>query len=222
MRNPWISLPPSADYVTEEDGPYIEEWNKIPIRHPQYRIDLRLPPEPFLGYHDAPLVVLSANPGLAPGDYEAYQRVGAADRLAELAKDGGGPFRWLAEDVKHTPGGKWWRRCLGGLVNKGLGFAELADLILAVEFHGYHASKWAPLPVTLPSQPFGFSLVKQAMDWGAVIVVTRPTVSGAWQCQVWRRIRTLCVPSKCGRLRSDQATSSPKGSSWSQPPYAVP
>jgi len=173
MRNPWISMPPSADYVTDEDGPYIEEWNKIHTGHPQYRIDLRLPPEPFLGYHDAPLVVLSANPGLAPDDYEAYQRVGAADRLAEVAKDGGGPFRWLADDVKDLPGGRWWRRCLSGLVKERLSFAELADLILAVEFHGYHTSKWAPLPITLPSQWFGFSLVKQAMDRGAVIVVTR-------------------------------------------------
>jgi hypothetical protein len=43
-------------------GSAVFEWNKINTEHPQYGIDLRLPSEPFLGYHDAPLVVLSANP----------------------------------------------------------------------------------------------------------------------------------------------------------------
>jgi hypothetical protein len=116
---------------------------------------------------------LSANPGRAEGDAEAYRRIGAVSRLAEIAKDGGAPLRWLEEDVKNTPGGEWWRRCLGGLVKEGFSYAELADRILNVEFHGYHSQKWAPLPVTLPSQWFGFSLVRQAMDRGAVIVLTR-------------------------------------------------
>lgn len=174
MRNPWTDLLASADgFVTEADQPYIEEWNKIHAGHREFQIDLSLPPEPFLGFHDAPLVVLSANPGRAEGDHEAYQRVGAADRLAEIVKEGGAPIRWLDEDVADTPGGRYWRRCLSGHVKDGLGFAELAVRILNVEFHGYHSEKWAPLPVTLPSQCFGFWLVKQAMDRGAVIVVTR-------------------------------------------------
>jgi hypothetical protein len=44
---------------------------------------------------------------------------------------------------------------------------------MAVEFHGYHSRRWSPLPVTLPSQWFGFRLVDQAIERGAVIVVTR-------------------------------------------------
>jgi hypothetical protein len=118
-------------------------------------------------------VVLSANPGRAPGDAEAYRNLGVAQRLTEIGTDGGTRFRWLADDVAGTPGGRWWRRCLGGLRDDGYSFDELASCVMAVEFHGYHSERWSPLPVTLPSQWFGFRLVGQAMDRGAVIVVTR-------------------------------------------------
>lgn len=51
--------------------------------------------------------------------------------------------------------------------------ADLANHLLAVEFHGYHSENWQALPVTLPSQLYTFSLVEGAMGRGAVIVVLR-------------------------------------------------
>jgi hypothetical protein len=45
--------------------------------------------------------------------------------------------------------------------------------VLSVEFHGYHAASWRPIPVTLPSQRFGFWLVENAMERGATIVRAR-------------------------------------------------
>jgi len=61
----------------------------------------------------------------------------------------------------------------GSLREEGYSFDELSQCVLDVEFHGYHSVRWSALPVTLPSQWFGFCLVEQAMDRGAVIVLTR-------------------------------------------------
>ena len=171
--NPWTGLGSAPPYIAAVDEPYITAWNSIVGTESPFFLDLSMPPEPFLGRWDAPLVVLSANPGRVPGDSEAYRHLGAAERLTEIGTDGGTRFRWLADDVASTPGGQWWRRCLGGLRDDGYSFDELADCVMAVEFHGYHSARWSPPPVTLPSQWFGFRLVGQAMDRGAVIVVTR-------------------------------------------------
>ena len=40
-----------------------------------------------------------------------------------------------------------------------------------IEFHGYHSKSWIAPLVTFPSQHFGFRLVRQAMDRGALIVL---------------------------------------------------
>jgi len=50
---------------------------------------------------------------------------------------------------------------------------DLARRVLSVEFHGYHSQDWAALPVTLPSQWYGFNLVARAIQRGAIIVVLR-------------------------------------------------
>lgn len=185
MRNPWIDLASSPPYVTADDAPYVTAWNNLPaVAGSPFSLDLDLPPEPFLGPHDAPLVVLSANPGRDPADAAAYRRIGMAERLAEVAKDGGTAFRWLGDDVRDTPAGRWWRRCLGALHKAGYSFGELSRCVLNVEFHGYHSVRWSALPVTLPSQWFGFSLVGQAIDRGATIVLTR--AAREWQVAIPR------------------------------------
>jgi hypothetical protein len=96
--------------VVAEDEPHVAVWNGLHGVDSPFFLDLALPPEPFLGRWDAPLVVLSANPGRAPGDAETYRRLGAAQRLSEIGSVGGTRFRWLADDVADTPGRQWWRR----------------------------------------------------------------------------------------------------------------
>ena len=69
--------------------------------------------------------------------------------------------------------GEWWRRCVRQLVLAGQPLEHLARSVLSVEFHGYHSPSFAPIPITLPSQWFGFSLVEQAIARGATVVMTR-------------------------------------------------
>lgn len=142
----------------------------------RFFIDLNLPPGPVLGLHAAPVVLLSADPGRDdPGDYEACRRPGAVrDALDNARSPAGTPVRWLSDELAGTPGGRWWRKLVRGpQPATGLDFSELAAKVLMIEHHGYHSSKWSPPPVTLPSQPYGFELARQAMGRGAALIMLR-------------------------------------------------
>jgi len=64
--------------------------------------------------------------------------------------------------------------CVRGVADElGCDASELADRVLAVEFHGYRSKKWPALPVTLPSQWYGFQLVREAIARKAFVVILR-------------------------------------------------
>jgi hypothetical protein len=67
MLNPWLQLPEKAPYVLPEDEAAIRRFNSRLDGNDERRIDLELIPEPFLGYHSAPVVILMHNLGKAPG-----------------------------------------------------------------------------------------------------------------------------------------------------------
>jgi hypothetical protein len=140
-----------------------------------HRIVFDLPPEPFLGMHDAPVVILSCNPSFSDGAVEQFETPGFRDAsMANLLTPGGTPIYSLQERFTATAGGQWWRRRLKGLLGDGaLGYEELAQRILSVEFHGYWSPKWNSLAITLPSQHYSFGLVEAAVERGAVIILTR-------------------------------------------------
>lgn len=183
-ENPWARIPDRPPYGCPADLPHLEAFNAtLKADEPRLRLDLSLPPEPFLGLHDARLVVLLANPGRSPHDAAMYARDGVTERsLAGTASPGGAPHHFLAEDMRDTPGGMWWRRTLRGLLELGHSYDLLARRVLAVQFHGYHSAAWQPLPITLPSQPYGFALVRRAVERGAVIVLGR--AASAWRVAV--------------------------------------
>jgi hypothetical protein len=171
--NPWVRLPRSEPFVLAEDALYLDAWNRANDDRPGVCVDLDRPAEPFMGLHAAGLVVLQANPRSGSDDHLAWDVPGLADRAVESAgAPGGQPFFWLADDLQDTPGGRWWRRCLSGVLEV-CPAGVLASQVLAVEFHGYHSRNWQALPVTLLSQQFGFGLVQDAVGRGAVIVVLR-------------------------------------------------
>ena len=171
--NPWKALPEREPYVLTDDAAYVEAFNATEL-DPVHRIDLTLPAVPFLGPHQAPVVVLLANPGRDPQDDEGWRRPGVLSaHLDALSSDAGAPIRWLDDDLADTPGGAWIRRSLKGLLAPGTTFADLGRRLLMVDFHGYHSEKWSCPPVTLPSQHYGFDLVRRAMQRDAMIIVNR-------------------------------------------------
>jgi hypothetical protein len=94
---------------------------------------------------------------------------------ANLADDPVGHIQpYLTDAFADTAGGQWGRWCMHAVMaQSGISYEDLARRVLSVEFHGYHSQDWAALPVTLPSQWYGFDLVTRAIERGAIIVVLR-------------------------------------------------
>lgn len=80
---------------------------------------------------------------------------------------------YLLDEFSRSPGGRWWRRALARLEEDGIERSVLLSEVLAIEFHGYHSESYTTMPVTLPSQRYGFWLVEAAIARGAVIMMMR-------------------------------------------------
>ena len=172
MKNPWSALPSSGQFVLPIDAPHVDAFNAH--ASPNFRLDLGLLPHPFFGNQKAPLVVLGLNPGVGPTS-KTDHRDGGRRLRANLTSDDPEDQLHLGflPEYANTRLGQWWRRSFSAVLNAEKSADTLARKVLAVEFHGYHSVRWRAIPVTLPSQPFGFWLVSQAIRRNATIVVTR-------------------------------------------------
>jgi hypothetical protein len=180
VENPWARLPRNVPFVLPEDERAIDVFNRsLSARDPRDPrcIDTTIPPEPFLGCHEAQLLVLLANPGRDPRDDDMFRQpqVAEANRTSMVAP--GAPIYNLADKLSGTPSGAWWRSALKGLRSSGRDYSDLAERIFVVEFHGYHSQK-ASVGAVLPSQQFGFRLVAQAIRDRKVIIVS--SASNSW------------------------------------------
>lgn len=172
MENPWRQLTTEAPFVYPPDLDFIDAFNQECAD--KYKLDMSVTPSPVLGFRDSNLLVLQANPLMAAGTLEDFRDPEWREAIFEnLHSDNGTPFLGLQDRWSNHQGGQWWRQCLSGLKRAGFTYEELAELVMAVDFHGYHSTNWTGLPITFPSQPYGFTLVNQAIDRGAVIVLMR-------------------------------------------------
>jgi hypothetical protein len=165
--------------VLPADRPHVEAFNQqnAGSANAKYRLDTRLMPEPFGGNRQAKLVLLNRNPGLSSGDPRVHhdnQRYVAALRANLGSAADSHQAVGLLPEFKQTPAGRWCReRCFKALINRSHAPEDLARKILSVEFHGYHSQQWRPIGFTLPSQHYGFWLVRRAMARRATIVIMR-------------------------------------------------
>jgi len=174
MKNPWINAITKNQQILEIDKPFLEAHNYIYRRDPERLIHLDLLPAPYLGFHNAPVVVLLANPGWDPRDYEVLEKPNIFRlELENLNTEGGTPHFCLTEEFINTPGGDWWQKRTSSLAKDVGGYEVLAENLLAVELHGYHSKSWSAPLANFPSQAFGFHLVKKAIERGALIITAR-------------------------------------------------
>lgn len=171
-RNPWQDLPTAGPYVLPVDKPIIDAYHSHEAPQWHYRLDL--PPDPWQGRWDSPLVVLLQNPSLGEHDDTIYSdpAVLAANRRNMTTNAGSEPMYWLEDDLSHTYSGKWWRSRLRSLIGSA-SLPTVRNRLLVVELYGYRSQSFRPLPITLPSQVFSLDLVRAAMDRGATIVLPR-------------------------------------------------
>jgi hypothetical protein len=179
LSNPWVDLPAEPPFVLPCDADYVREFNMgladdpvIAEDHPHY-LDTSILPTPIGGRRDSPVLHLQANP-LRP----AKQDVVTEPALLALVRGNLGDdpsthvnIGFVTEFAAKQPG-RWWLPKYAKLIRR-CGLPAVAANVTTVEFHGYNSYRFATLPVTIPSQHWGFEVVRRAMANGAVIIVGR-------------------------------------------------
>jgi len=172
--NPWTGVISDKVLVHPEDAPYVNELNRLYRDDKDHQIETRLPPSPCIGYFEAPLVVLLANPSFITEDVATQQEPNNLELILAAATTAGGtPFWTLTEQGQKIDTNHWWTKHTRDLAEVVGGFKALSSRMLSVELHAYHSPKWSSPLMTLPTQHFSFALVQQAMDRDATIVVAR-------------------------------------------------
>lgn len=172
MENPWVRVPTEKPFVLEEDRTSVETFNKRvgPDSNRFLQID-KLLPEPFIGDPNAPVLLLSNNPGFGDGWQER-----AKPPIAERARDNlhhrpsGYPLYYLAPDGQTNR--RWWQRKLKHLI-KRFSAEVVSRSVTNVVYFPYPSKRYGHDGIVLPSQEYGFHLVRQAIRRDAIIVLMR-------------------------------------------------
>ena len=176
--NPWLALPHNGEFLLPVDKEAVRQFNRR--ARSDYKLQLDLLPEPFLGNLDkCSVLILSGNPGFdETRDKSTHAREDFSEAsFLNLRGRSGGNF-FLEDRFQDTPGGVWWRRCFNRLLGEGLTWDQIRPAIAVIEHHPYHARKWC-LPAglrDLPSFEFVKCKIVAALDQGSnssLIVIQR-------------------------------------------------
>lgn len=171
MINPWLTTPSVPPFVLAQDAELVNRFNRTAPLRTRLRLDLL--PEPFQGGVAAPVVLLGLNPGVSSDDPAIHARPDFARILrSTLAHEPiPFPFYLLNPDVS-GPGREWWDRKLASVL-KVVPRQILSERLLSIEYAPYHSEKFGHPRMVLPSQRYGFYLVREAMSRNAVIILMR-------------------------------------------------
>lgn len=172
MENPWKVLPERPPYVLPSDEQAVAAFNAAATE--EHKNHVELPPEPFLGRADAPVVLLNLNPGFHERDYLTYEDPYALDiwRRNILHEPLDFPFFLLDPRIEGATGAGWWRKKLKEPIGVA-GVKAVANTISCIEYFPYHSRKFRAMGRPLESQLYSFLLVNQAIDRNATIILMR-------------------------------------------------
>ncbi len=182
--NPWDDLSPDEPLVLPSDRLAVEVYNERENARANPRVNrlihTNLMPEPLFGPFDAPVVVLLLNPGVSEQDAKAHADPALRERLlANLRRDAPEerqqPHVHLVADISY-PGADWWGDAVNRLTRevidgRRLTRQRIAARLLAVQFFPYHSQTFDHGLLRLPSQDFGFALVRRAIARNALIIM---------------------------------------------------
>jgi hypothetical protein len=168
--NPWRQLPKVPPYILLDDEPYVRDFNlRVGPTSARYVQVKELLPEAYLGIRNAPVILLSNNPGIGKRiDY----RTAFASRIREnlLHEQTDWPFPFLHPEFQ----GPWWRSKLKELIRE-FDLQTIARSVFNVVYFPYASRRFGhgELGSVLRSQKYSFRLVKEAVNRNAVIVRMR-------------------------------------------------
>ncbi len=154
-----------------------------------------------------PVVLLCLNPGWKPTNAAthgtpAFTMTSRANPRHAATQV---PF-FLLDPKLNLPGGGWWRRKLRWLIDD-VGLEVVANRVLCVEHFPYHSQRYSSRVPRVPSQDYGFGLVREAMEREAAIVVMRS--ARRWEAAIpelasyghryhLRNVQNVCIsPNNC-------------------------
>ena len=171
MDNPWAALTADhKDFVLDIDRATISAYERRrKVRHNrQYKLHADLPPTPFLGDPEAPVVLLSRNPSFDPQDPCDYQRDDFRN-AAILNLDHAGGFFTLGRQFSDTASYReYWNPKLSPLIGN-VGRDTVLRGVFCVQAFPYHALKY-DYDVALPSQRYTVRLLRDAVCRGALVI----------------------------------------------------
>lgn len=175
LVNPWLSLSEQPPFVLPSDVSQLTAYSEQPS-DTAYR--LHLPPLPFQGRPDAPVVLLGLNPGYAESDETRHMAPYFVEtNFRNYRHDATMPYPLFfldpaIEGGAPAAGQQWWHRRLKHLRAK-YNDKLLAQAILNVQYAPYRSTAYKPTKRHLDSQEYGFSLVQQAIKRHALIIALR-------------------------------------------------
>lgn len=154
----------------KEDRLYIDKWNLK--QNLEYKIDLDLPPEPFIGnYKKAKIFVFLLNPGITyikgfkePLEIEHYKL------YPNLLKDINNsnfmlfnkeyPFHKLNPNYRLYSGFQYFYKIFKQYINKEIDYKILSHKICCFQYHSWHSLKFKKRNL-LPSQKYMFDIIRK-------------------------------------------------------------
>jgi hypothetical protein len=169
--NPWPALPSHPPSQLPSDSNAISAFNSR--TRDIYKLQLNVLPEPFVGITTAPVVLLGLNPGFDDKDPEVHALPEFQALLRNNYAQGPADFPfYFLDPALESPGRQWWERRLSCLRER-FETKKLARSVFCVEYFPYHSRRFRHANLPLPSQKYGFGLVRSAIARGALIVIMR-------------------------------------------------
>ncbi|MCA1792253.1 MAG: hypothetical protein LC667_21125 [Thioalkalivibrio sp.] len=199
IENPWKGLPDSRPYVLPEDASAIERFNARASA--LWRIELDAIPEPFLGRPEAPVVLLNLNPGFSEDDLTWHEEPTFKEQSLRNLTHRSEWLFYLLDPSLNAPGCIWWRKRLRRLI-EATSLEAVSNGVLCVELFPYHSCRFAHSRLGLPSQEYGYALVREAMKRNAIVVSLRgwrpwleavPELEGYGTCFRLRNVQNVTL-----------------------------
>lgn len=180
-KNEWLDIPDQAPYVAPSDASVISKYNEV-IDSDYYKFRTELIPEPYIGDPDAPVYLLSLNPGFSACDIDWHRQDSFREALMGnlVHRQSEFPFYYLNPEFAEAPGSDWWLRKLKSLIAE-TSIHRVSNGIFCAEYLGYHSVKYKKISKKvsnelLPTQVYTASLVEKAMAQGKIIVLMRSRI----------------------------------------------
>ena len=165
MLNPWVDLPPKDPFIARADANHIRRYPK-----PYRNLELGVLPSPYLGKPDARVYFLLRSPSAGHDDRDYPEFL--CERRRALRFESAWCFWPLAPAMRRnrTYAFEYVMRLMREVI-AAVGQERVAQRMMWLQYLGYQSREWVPFPVRLPSQEFAFSLLREAMNSGKLVII---------------------------------------------------